>query len=59
MEISNNILTVTPEKAKKLLSENGLQVSDQQAAAIVKFLTTLATATITDEKLLPVYKSKH
>lgn len=56
---SANISSITSEKAKQILQANGLRVSAEQAADVVKFLTTLANATINNERSLPVHKSKH
>lgn len=42
MTNSATIQDITPATAQKLLAENGLQVSPEQAAGILEFLSKLA-----------------
>jgi hypothetical protein len=39
---------ITPQQAQQILAENGLHVTTDQVEAILKFLTTLAAGTTTD-----------
>ncbi len=53
------ISPISPERAQQILSDNGLQVSNAQAADILNFLTILATASHDNEKLLSIHPCKH
>lgn len=48
---------ITTEKAVQVLASNGLQVSRQEAAAILDFLYRLAKTTTANENSIPVHKS--
>jgi hypothetical protein len=59
MNNTSTISSITPQTAKKILADNGMFVSEEIAADVLQFLTTLATTIIRNEKLLPVHTSKH
>jgi hypothetical protein len=41
---------ITPARARKILEENGLQLTEDQAAAVTEFLYTLAKMTTHETK---------
>jgi pyruvoyl-dependent arginine decarboxylase (PvlArgDC) len=54
------ISSITPEKAQKILRENGLQCSLQEAAGILEFLIKLAQTSIChEENSIPIHQGKH
>ena len=57
--MSEQLTIVTPEKACKILSDNGLQVTEKQAKKIVEFLTILAKTTFANEKCISLYQGEH
>jgi hypothetical protein len=50
--LCENTSCITPVQAQKILADNGMQVSIEQAEEILKFLTTLAEITLNNEELL-------
>jgi hypothetical protein len=62
------IKEITPAQAQKILAENGLQVSLDQAAGMVEFLSNFARIILNslqnqkpllNEDSLPVHKGEH
>ncbi len=53
------ISSITPQKAKQILAENGMRVNEEQAGEIMKILITLATSIVQHETKLSIHKSKH
>lgn len=47
--------TITPEKAQRILSDNGLQVTLDQAKGILEFLIIFAKSTQQHEDSLPLH----
>lgn len=55
------ISSITPEKAQKILRDNGLQCTLQEAAGILEFLIKLAQTSIChdEENSIPIHQGKH
>jgi hypothetical protein len=55
------ISSITPEKAHKILRDNGLQCTLEDAAGILEFLIKLAQTSIChdEENSIPVYQGEH
>lgn len=52
--------TITPEKAQRILQDNGMQVSLEQAKSILEFLVIFAKASQqTNADSRPLHKSIH
>lgn len=55
------ISSITPEKAQKILRDNGLQCTLQEAAGILEFLIKLAQTSIChdEENSIPLRPGEH
>lgn len=60
MNFPASIQNITPAKAQKVLADNGMQVSLDQAKAILDFLYNLAQQTLLqNENSIPLYPGEH
>lgn len=58
---SATISSITPQKAHKILQDNGLQCTVDQAAGILEFLIKLAQTSIChdEENSIPIHPGEH
>lgn len=59
MQQPATISPITPKQAQKILAENGLQVTLEQATGILEFLTKLAESTQHHEDSIPLHSGIH
>lgn len=55
MQLPAHISTITPDRALKILQENGLSVTLEEAAPLLDFLVKLAEHTLKNEDCLPIH----
>jgi hypothetical protein len=61
MIFSAPISTITPEKAQRILRDNGMDCTLEEAAGILEFLVKLASTSIChdEEDSIPIHKGEH